>query len=138
MNIVKVKQMNSIFLFMLTLSMSGVSCTPKNGITGTFTGLTNDTLLILTSVLNDEYNFEGRPMDTIVVRNGKFFYDPQKNNLTELTIIPCESVEWLPGGMITYGPGAKIVLLCFPSDHIRINVHYEDDCRFSSKREQLQ
>ena len=120
--------MKRFFLFALTLSLLGISCSQKSGITGTFTGLTNDTLRIQVGVLNDEYRIERIRTDTVVVQGGKFFYDPQTNSLTELTIIPFESIEWLPGGgVFTHGPGAKIVLLYFPSDHIQINVRYEDD-----------
>ena len=129
MNIIKLKQMKRFFLFVLTLSLFGVSCSQKSGIIGTFTGLTNDTLRIEVGVLNDEYEIKKIRTDTVVVRGGKFFYDTQTNNLTELTIIPFESIEWLPGdgGVFTFGPGANIVLLYYPNDHIQINAHYEDD-----------
>ena len=100
---------------------------PESGISGTFTGLTNDTLWIRVGVWNEEYRLEPKGMDTAVVRNGKLFYDPHTNNLTELTIIPLESIDRLPNGMISYGPGASIVLLYSPGDHIYLNVSYEDD-----------
>jgi len=120
--------MKKIFLFVLALSILGVSCTAKkSGITGTFTGLTNDTLWIRASVLNDEHQFENKGIDTVVVRDGKFFYEPQTYNLTELEIIPVENIERLPNGMFRHGPGARMVLLFFPGDHIRLDANNKNE-----------
>lgn len=122
-----IRQILSFFLFALTLSLLGVSCSKRSGITGTFTGLTNDTLWIRVRVLNDEYNFEVKSMDTVVVRDGTFFYDPQTNNLTELHILPFENIDRLPSGMISHGPGATMVLLYSPDDRIRLDASSKDE-----------
>ena len=90
-----IKTVNELFLFALTLSLFGVSCSERSSITGIFTGLTNDALWIIKGVLNDN-SFERKPIDTVVVRNGKFFYDPQTDNLTELRILPLENIDRLP------------------------------------------
>ena len=127
MSIIELKPMSRIILFALTLSILGVSCSQKNGITGTFTGLTNDTLWIRVSVLNDKYQFERERTDTVVVKDGKFFYNPQTNNLTELFIQPLGNIDRMPGGIISYGPGATMTLLYFPSDHIRLDAINEDE-----------
>jgi len=119
--------MKRFFLFALTLSLFGVSCSQKNGITGNFTGLTNDTLWIEVSVLNDEYQFNHERKDTIIVKDGRFFYDPKTNNLTELTIYPIENIDRSPNSsMISYGPGATMVLLYIPGDRIRLEANSED------------
>ena len=119
--------MKRFFLFALTLSLLGVSCSQKNGITGNFTGLTNDTLWIEVSVLNDEYQFNHERKDTIIVKDGRFFYDPKTNNLTELTIYPIENIDRSPNSsMISYGPGATMVLLYIPGDRIRLEAKSED------------
>jgi len=120
-------QKKRIFLFALTLSLLGVSCSQKNGITGTFTGLTNDTLWIEVSVLNDEYQFIHEKKDTIIVRDGRIFYDPKTNNLTVLKIYPIENVYRSPNSnMISSFPGATMVLLYAPGDCIRLDANTED------------
>ena len=127
MNIVKFKPLKKIFLFALAIAFLAASCTPKSGITGTFTGLTNDTLWIEVGVLNDEYRIEHKRMDTVVVRDGKFFYNPQTDNLTELTIYPLENIHRYPNGMMAFGgPGEKMVFIYFPSNHFRFNAVIED------------
>ena len=124
MNIIR--QLTRFFLFTLTLSLFGVSCSKRSGISGTFTGLTNDILWIRVSVLNDEYRFQGKSKDTVVVRNGKFFYDPQTDNLTELRIFPLDNIDRLPSGQINSYPGATIVLLYSPGDRIRLDAISKD------------
>ncbi|MDR2585207.1 MAG: TlpA family protein disulfide reductase [Prevotellaceae bacterium] len=116
--------MKRIALLVLTLSILGASCTSKkSGINGTFIGLTNDTLWIMVNVLNDEFRFERKAMDTIVVRNGEFFYDPQTNNLTELKIYPLENIERYPNSpvMAFGGPGESLSLLYSPGDRIQMD-----------------
>jgi len=128
MNIEKFRQMKRFFLFALTLSLFGGGCSQKSGITGTFTGLTNDTLWIQVGVLNDEYRFEHNRTDTVVIRNGKFFYDPRTDNLTELKIIPIENIYRSPNsGMISYGPGATMIMLYFPGERIRLDASNRDE-----------
>jgi len=124
MNIIR--QLTRFILFALTISFFGVSCSKRSGITGTFTGLTNDTLWIRVNVLNDEYSFNNKSIDTVVVRDGKFFYDPQTDNLTELRIFPLENIERLPSGQISYYPGATIDLLYSTGDHIQLDASSKD------------
>ena len=121
-----IRQFTRFFLFILTLSFFGVSCSERSGISGTFTGLTNDTLWIRASVLNDEYRFVSKPFDTVVVRGGKFFYDSQTDNLTELRIIPLENIDRLPNGVFSHSPGASIDLLYSPGDHIQLDAGSKD------------
>ena len=128
MNIEKFRQVKRFFLFALTLSLFLGGCTQKSGITGTFTGLTNDTLWIQVGVLNDEYRFEHNRTDTVVIRNGKFFYDPRTDNLTELKIIPIENIYRSPNSdMISHGPGATMILLYFPDERIRLDAINKDE-----------
>jgi len=128
MNIEKFRQVKRFFLIALTLSLIWEGCSQKNGITGTFAGLTNDTLWIQVNVLNSEYRFEHNRMDTVVIRNGKFFYEPRTDNLTELKIIPIENIYRSPNsGMISYGPGATMVLLYFPGDRIILDASNENE-----------
>jgi peroxiredoxin len=127
MNVEEFKQVMRFFLFAMIISILVFSCTSKSGITGTFSGLTNDTLWIQVSVLNDEYRIKHNRTDTVIVRDGKFFYDPQTNNLTELRIMPIENINRSPNSsMISFGPGATMVLLYFPDDYIRLDADNED------------
>ena len=103
------------------------SCSPKDGITGTFSGLENDTLWINVRVLNDEYRFNYERTDTIIIRDGRFFYDSKTNNLTELEILPVENIDRSPNSdMISHGPGATMVLLYSPGDRIHLDTNSKD------------
>ena len=127
MYIVKLKQLKRSFLFALTLPLFVVSCSQKSGITGNFTGLTNDTLWIEVSVLNDEFRIEHKRKDTVVVMDGKFFYNPQTNDLTKLVIYPIENIDRSPNSdMISYGPGATMFLLFSQENHIRLEAENKD------------
>ena len=127
MNTVKLKQFKGIFLFAPILFLLLASCSPKDGITGTFSGLENDTLWIYVSVLNDEYRFSYERKDTIIIRNDRFFYDPKTNNLTELSICPIENIDRSPNSdVISHGPGATMVLLYSPGDRIHLDTNSED------------
>ena len=120
--------MKRFSLLALTISLLGGSCSKKDGITGIFTGLTNDTLWISVGVLNDDGWFERQRRDTVIVRNGKFFYDPKTNNMTELTIIPIENIFRSPNSnMISSGPGATMVLFYSPGNCIRLDANSEDE-----------
>ena len=92
-----------------------------------FTGLTNDTLWIEVSVLNDEFRIEHKRKDTVVVKDGKFFYNPQTNDLTKLVIYPIENIDRSPNSdMISYGPGATMFLLYSQGDRIRLEADNKD------------
>ena len=119
--------MKKIFLLTLTLTLFAISCTQKSGITGTFTGLTNDTLWINVMVFSDDFNDIQHRQDTVVVQNGRFFYDPQTDNLTKLVITPIGNLDRFPGGMISYGPGATMTLLYSPGDRIRLRANTENN-----------
>ena len=106
--------MKKNLLLTLTLSLLAISCSQKSGITGTFSGLTNDTLRIQVSVLSDVPSFEYQRTDTIIVRNGKFFYAPLTDNLTQLRIIPIENANDYLG---------TAILLYSPNDRIRLNAN---------------
>ena len=120
--------MKKIFLLLLTLSLLAISCSQKSGITGTFTGLTNDTLWIQVTELNADPQLISHRTDTVVLRNGRFFYDPQTNNLTKLQIIPIGNIDRSRYGVINFGPGAIITsLFYYPGDHIRLNANNDNN-----------
>ena len=115
-------------IILLALTLSFMKSAYSQGITGTFTGLTNDTLWVVVSVLNDGYRLKRERIDTVVVRDGKFFYDPQTSNLTELGIFPLENIERFPNSPIMAwgGPGERLSLLYFPGNDIRMDANIED------------
>ena len=107
--------MKKNILLAFTLSLFAISCTQKSGsITGTFTGLTNDTLRIQVSVLNDDNSFEYQRTDIVVVQRNQFTYNPQTNNLTKLVILPRENTNdrfhYNGAAILFYSPGDRITL----------------------------
>ena len=106
--------MKKIILLTLTLSLFAISCTQKSGITGTFTGLTNDTLRIQVNVLNDDNTFEYQRTDIVIVQHNQFTYNPQTNSLTKLVILPRENsngrFHYNGAAILFYSPGDRISL----------------------------
>lgn len=120
------KSSNIIILFALIFIILGASCSQREGVNGTITGLSNDSLLVWADVLSDEYQFERERNDTIILNDGKFSYNPQTKGLTQLSIMPFENIDRYPGGVISPAVGGTMKLLYSPGDLIKVDAVNED------------
>ena len=120
--------MKKMLFFTVGLSLFLVSCRQAPGISGTFTGLSNDTLWITVYTLNEDHLFVTEKRDTVVVNDGRIMYDPQTTVLTELRISPLDNIVRRPhSDIVSYGPGAVITLLYAPGERIRLDAHSENE-----------
>lgn len=114
-----------IFVYTLLFS-EGIS---GQTISGTFTGLQNDTLIIITK----DYEFRNNPdeeryfRDTVVLKNGRFSLKVPVKNFSEVEIIPLGGQAIIKSsGLVSYRESDLIRLFVSKGENVSVNAHYDE------------
>lgn len=99
-----------------------LSCKNTHTIEGYIKGLGNDTLLVKSLIIKDQFLIDDMysyTYDTIFVKNDRFFYD-NKDNKAKIIHISARSPKKRKDGRNYYPSSLEIFLQVLPNDKIKI------------------
>ena len=105
----------------LLCAFSLISCNTPNHITGHIEGLTNDTVVIRTTILqsNEQHT------DTLVACNGKISYTTPYDEPAVYTLYPAQAVQKIEGGTRRFHGCSDITIFRFNRERVRFSARMD-------------
>lgn len=108
-------------LFIITILSMLSACGPRNLISGHIEGLTNDTIALrITLIDNNEQH-----TDTLVAHNGKITYTTPYDEPAVYTFYPAQGVQNIEGGTRRFYGCSDITIFRFDRERVRFNARMD-------------
>ena len=108
-------------LFIITILSMLSACGPRNLISGHIEGLTNDTIALrITLIDNNEQH-----TDTLVAHNGKITYTTPYDEPAVYTFYPAQGVQKIEGGTRRFYGCSDITIFRFDRERVRFNARMD-------------
>lgn len=104
-------------LFIITILVTLSACGPRNLISGHIEGLTNDTVALRITLMNNNEEHT----DTLVAHNGKITYTTPYDEPAVYTFYPAQGVQNIEGGTRRFYGCSDITIFRFDRERVRFN-----------------
>ena len=104
-------------LFIITILVTLSACGPHNLISGHIEGLTNDTVALRITLMNNNEEHT----DTLVAHNGKITYTTPYDEPAVYTFYPAQGVQNIEGGTRRFYGCSDITIFRFDRERVRFN-----------------
>ena len=108
-------------LFIITILVTLSACGPRNLISGHIEGLTNDTVALRITLMNNNEQHT----DTLVAHNGKITYTTPYNEPAVYTFYPAQGVQNIEGGTRRFYGCSDITIFRFDRERVRFNARMD-------------
>lgn len=108
-------------LFVITILVTLSACGPRNLISGHIEGLTNDTVALRITLMNNNEEHT----DTLVAHNGKISYTTPYDEPAVYTFYPAQGVQNIEGGTRRFYGCSDITIFRFDRERIRFNARMD-------------
>lgn len=108
-------------LFIITILVTLSACGPRNLISGHIEGLTNDTVALRITLMNNNEEHT----DTLVAHNGKITYTTPYDEPAVYTFYPAQGVQNIEGGTRRFYGCSDITIFRFDRERVRFNARMD-------------
>ena len=108
-------------LFIITILGALSACGPRNLISGHIEGLTNDTVALRITLMNNNEEHT----DTLVAHNGKITYTTPYDEPAVYTFYPAQGVQNIEGGTRRFYGCSDITIFRFDRERVRFNARMD-------------
>ena len=108
-------------LFIITILGALSACGPRNLISGHIEGLTNDTVTLRITLMNNNEEHT----DTLVAHNGKISYTTPYDEPAVYTFYPAQGVQNIEGGTRRFYGCSDITIFRFDRERVRFNARMD-------------
>lgn len=108
-------------LFIITILGALSACGPRNLISGHIEGLTNDTVTLRITLMNNNEEHT----DTLVAHNGKISYTTPYDEPAVYTFYPAQGVQKIEGGTRRFYGCSDITIFRFDRERVRFNARMD-------------
>lgn len=108
-------------LFIITILGALSACGPRNLISGHIEGLTNDTVALRITLMNNNEEHT----DTLVAQNGKITYTTPYDEPAVYTFYPAQGVQNIEGGTRRFYGCSDITIFRFDRERVRFNARMD-------------
>lgn len=108
-------------LFIITILVTLSACGPRNLISGHIEGLTNDTVALRITLMNNNEEHT----DTLVAHNGKISYTTPYDEPAVYTFYPAQGVQNIEGGTRRFYGCSDITIFRFDRERVRFNARMD-------------
>lgn len=108
-------------LFIITILGALSACGPRNLISGHIEGLTNDTVALRITLMNNNEEHT----DTLVAHNGKITYATPYDEPAVYTFYPAQGVQNIEGGTRRFYGCSDITIFRFDRERVRFNARMD-------------
>lgn len=108
-------------LFIITILVTLSACGPRNLISGHIEGLTNDTVALRITLMNNNEEHT----DTLVAQNGKITYTTPYDEPAVYTFYPAQGVQNIEGGTRRFYGCSDITIFRFDRERVRFNARMD-------------
>ncbi len=108
-------------LFIITILVTLSACGPRNLISGHIEGLTNDTVTLRITLMNNNEEHT----DTLVAQNGKITYTTPYDEPAVYTFYPAQGVQNIEGGTRRFYGCSDITIFRFDRERVRFNARMD-------------
>lgn len=108
-------------LFIITILSMLSACGPRNLISGHIEGLTNDTVALRITLMNNNEEHT----DTLVAHNGKITYTTPYDEPAVYTFYPAQGVQNIEGGTRRFYGCSDITIFRFDRERVRFNARMD-------------
>lgn len=108
-------------LFIITILSMLSACGPRNLISGHIEGLTNDTIALRITLMNNNEEHT----DTLVAQNGKITYTTPYDEPAVYTFYPAQGVQNIEGGTRRFYGCSDITIFRFDRERVRFNARMD-------------
>lgn len=108
-------------LFIITILVTLSACGPHNLISGHIEGLTNDTVALRITLMNNNEEHT----DTLVAQNGKISYTTPYDEPAVYTFYPAQGVQNIEGGTRRFYGCSDITIFRFDRERVRFNARMD-------------
>ena len=108
-------------LFIITILGALSACGPRNLISGHIEGLTNDTVTLRITLMNNNEEHT----DTLVAQNGKITYTTPYDEPAVYTFYPAQGVQKIEGGSRRFYGCSDITIFRFDRERVRFNARMD-------------
>lgn len=108
-------------LIIITILVTLSACGPRNLISGHIEGLTNDTVALRITLMNNNEEHT----DTLVAQNGKITYTTPYDEPAVYTFYPAQGVQNIEGGTRRFYGCSDITIFRFDRERVRFNARMD-------------
>lgn len=108
-------------LFIITILVTLSACGPRNLISGHIEGLTNDTVALRITLMNNNEEHT----DTLAAQNGKISYTTPYDEPAVYTFYPAQGVQNIEGGTRRFYGCSDITIFRFDRERVRFNARMD-------------